>query len=112
MSRTHPEGCVRLDVLLRRWGIAGKRETRGLAALGRPAALTVSGAQSALITVTEGKYHEVKRLIRACGARVAFLRRISIGGLALDPALPIGNYRPLRPEELAAIFEEGPAHAK
>ena len=247
MSRMHPEGCVRLDVLLRRWGIAGKQEIRELAAQGRitvggqvvtdaawdcvpdsvitldgrvlqpkepltlmmnkpagtvcvsgvspylsvfsllsgdaadcalfaigrldadtegllllsndgalcdriarpeqalektyqvtfdrplipdaserlktgillpngtqcrPARLMLTGTQSALITVTEGKYHEVKRLIRACGARVASLRRISIGGLTLDPGLPLGGYRPLRPEEIVSIFEKQFSHAE
>ena len=73
----------------------------------RPAALTVTGERSALITVTEGKYHEVKRLIRLCGAYVSTLRRISIGGLALDPALKPGEYRPLTEEELALLFRKG-----
>ncbi len=60
---------------------------------------------SAEITITEGKYHEVKRLISHCGAKVAYLRRLSIGGLELDPALPKGAYRELTKEEMDKIFE-------
>ena len=72
----------------------------------RPARLTVTGEKSALITVTEGKYHEVKRLIHLCGAYVATLHRVSIGGLRLDPALKPGEYRPLTEGELARVFQE------
>ena len=72
----------------------------------RPAELTVTGERSALITVTEGKYHEVKRLIRACGAYVATLHRTAIGGLSLDPALQPGAYRPLTEGELASLLQE------
>ena len=72
----------------------------------RPAKLTVTGERTALITVTEGKYHEVKRLIHLCGAYVATLHRVSIGGLTLDPALQPGEYRPLTEGELALLFQE------
>lgn len=72
----------------------------------RPATLTVTGERSALITVTEGKYHEVKRLIHLCGAYVAALHRVSIGGLTLDPTLQPGEYRPLTEGELALFFQK------
>jgi 16S rRNA pseudouridine516 synthase len=72
----------------------------------RPAILTRLSDTSALISVTEGKYHEVKRLIRACGARVATLKRISIGGLVLDEVLSPGEYRQLSDSEIARIFEK------
>lgn len=71
----------------------------------RPARIARLSDSSALITVTEGKYHEVKRLVRACGARVAMLRRISIGGLSLDPELAPGQYRLITEGEISKVFE-------
>ena len=70
----------------------------------RPAVLETLGPQTARITVTEGKYHEVKRLVRACGPYVTALRREAIGCLQLDPDLHPGEYRLLKEGELAAVF--------
>ena len=70
----------------------------------RPARLQLLSDRSALITVTEGKFHEVRRLIGACHAYVTALRRVSVGGLALDEALTPGSYRPLTETELYSIF--------
>lgn len=56
------------------------------------------------ITVTEGKYHEVKNLMAARGRRVLALRRVSIGGLVLDETLAEGAFRPLSPEEASRCF--------
>lgn len=72
----------------------------------RPAYLEPIGERCARITVCEGKYHEVKRLIRACGAQVASLRRIKIGGLALDENLKIGEYRQLSDKEISLLYKE------
>ncbi len=58
------------------------------------------------VTVFEGKYHQVKRMFAARGKPVVSLHRLSIGALALDEALRPGEYRELRPEELAAVFNE------
>jgi len=69
-----------------------------------PAELERVGERSVIITVCEGKYHEVKRLVRACGARVGTLKRLSIGGLELDESLAPGQYRALSAEEIAEIF--------
>lgn len=72
----------------------------------RPAYLEPTGERSARITVCEGKYHEVKRLIRACGAQVAELRRVSIGALWLDNALKAGEYRELSAHEISLLYEQ------
>ena len=72
----------------------------------RPAYLVPTGERSARITVCEGKYHEVKRLIRACGAQVAELRRVSIGALWLDNALKAGEYRELSAHEISLLYEQ------
>lgn len=71
----------------------------------RPAYLEPIDEKSALITVCEGKYHEVKRLVRACGALVASLKRVSIGGLKLDKNLGVGEYRQLSKEEISLLYK-------
>ncbi len=58
----------------------------------------------ATLTITEGKKHQVKRMLKAVRCRVLYLRRIAIGGVTLDPALAPGEYRPLTDGELAALF--------
>lgn len=70
----------------------------------KPATLTIlsSGAQSEIeLTITEGKFHQVKRMFQAIDRRVTYLKRIHMGELQLDPCLPIGNYRELTEEEEA-----------
>ena len=72
----------------------------------RPAYLVPTGERSARITVCEGKYHEVKRLIRACGAQVGALKRTAIGALSLDGSLRTGEYRELSAQEIALLYEK------
>ena len=55
------------------------------------------------LTITEGKKHQVKRMIRHFGAKVLYLRRISLGGVPLDESLSEGTYRELTAEELATL---------
>jgi len=72
----------------------------------RPAKLKLLGEREGEITVTEGKYHEVKRLVHALGPYVATLKRIAIGNLRLDETLHPGEYRALTEDELRSIFAE------
>ena len=67
----------------------------------RPAALAINREDPcrASVTVTEGKFHEVKNLIAACGRRVVTLRRVAIGELRLDESLAPGEIRALTEEE-------------
>ena len=51
------------------------------------------------LTIYEGRYHQVKRMFEALGKEVIFLKRISMGGLALDPLLKTGDYRRLTIDE-------------
>ena len=60
-------------------------------------------AQSALLTITEGKYHQVKRMFQAVGNKIVFLKRISMGNLLLDPALLPGEYKLLTEDEIALL---------
>ena len=52
------------------------------------------------MTVTEGKYHLVKRMIAASGNRVEMLKRVSVGGLTLPDDLPVGQWRWLDSSDL------------
>lgn len=63
-----------------------------------------SGKESEIIlSISEGKFHQVKRMFRAIGMEVTYLKRIQIGNLMLDPSLPLGSLRPLTAEELAYL---------
>lgn len=53
-----------------------------------------------LLTLREGRFHQVKRMVEAAGAEVTYLKRISFGGLPLDETLEKGGYRPLTEEEV------------
>jgi 16S rRNA pseudouridine516 synthase len=55
------------------------------------------------LTIMEGKFHQVKRMFQAVGKKVAYLKRISMGPLALDPSLALGQVRELTDEELTAL---------
>ncbi len=57
------------------------------------------GRQSGIITLTEGKYHQIKRMFAAIDNKITYLERISFGGIVLDPALDRGEWRELTPEE-------------
>lgn len=72
----------------------------------RPAVLAIDPADktTALVTVTEGKFHEVKNLMAVCGRRVLTLERLAIGALALDEGLTPGEGRLLPQEESALVF--------
>lgn len=69
-----------------------------------PAVLEPTGATTADLTITEGRYHQVRRMFAAVGAHVVGLHRDRIGGLALPPDLAPGAWRILTPDEQGAIF--------
>jgi pseudouridine synthase len=69
-----------------------------------PAVLEPTGARSADLTITEGRYHQVRRMFAALGNHVVGLHRDRIGGLALPAELEPGDWRILTPDEQAAIF--------
>jgi 16S rRNA pseudouridine516 synthase len=68
-----------------------------------PAALEVLGPRHARLSVTEGRYHQVRRMFAATGNHVETLQRVSIGALALG-GLPLGEWRALDADEVAQIF--------
>ena len=73
-----------------------------------PATLRVRGEQEGEVTICEGMYHQIKRMFGVCGAHVVALKRISMGGLALDPALAEGACRELTAEELELLERRTP----
>jgi 16S rRNA pseudouridine516 synthase len=74
----------------------------------KPADLHIlkSGSQSEIeLTITEGKFHQVKRMFEAVEKKVIYLKRVKMGGLPLDETLNEGEYRELTEEELTLLFE-------
>ena len=71
-----------------------------------PARLEVLGPRRARLAITEGRYHQVRRMFSAVGNHVDALHRVSIGGLVLDEGLAPGAWRMLAPDEVAAIFRD------
>ena len=69
----------------------------------KAAVLEIADAHTARITVTEGKYHQVRRMLAACGHETLTLHRERVGPLTLDPALQPGEMRELADEELTAL---------
>ncbi|MBO0603218.1 rRNA pseudouridine synthase [Sporosarcina sp. E16_3] len=57
------------------------------------------------LTITEGKYHQVKRMFEAVGKQVIYLKRLSMGPLSLDESLALGSYRELTEEELQQLVQ-------
>lgn len=74
--------------------------------LTKPAKLEIlsSGEQSEVkVVITEGKYHQIKRMFQSLGKKVLYLKRLTMGNLSLDPALPIGDYRELTKKEIQIL---------
>ncbi len=74
-----------------------------------PARLAVTeadgGISEILITIREGKFHQVKRMFEAVGMKVLYLKRLQMGPVTLDAALAPGEYRRLTEEEIQALKE-------
>jgi len=93
----HPVDAAQVDRLLQGVLLVDDHETV------RAAACEATGSHGLRLTLTEGKYHQVKRMVAAVGNRVEGLHRSRIGGLALPPDLPPGQWRWLSPADRAAI---------
>ena len=59
------------------------------------------------LTIHEGKFHQVKRMMEALGKKVTYLKRLSMGPLALPADLPTGKYRSLTEKELELLKSAG-----
>lgn len=71
--------------------------------LTKPATLERLTNNAVRLTISEGKYHQVKRMFAALDNRVTELHRERIGGIALDESLAVGEYRPLTAAEINSI---------
>jgi 16S rRNA pseudouridine516 synthase len=69
-----------------------------------PAELEVTGDKSAMLTLHEGRYHQVRRMFAALGNHVTALHRDIVGGLALPTDLAIGQVRLMNSADIAQIF--------
>ena len=65
------------------------------------------GRMSGRILLTEGKYHQIKRMIASQSNRVTSLERISFGGIELDRALSRGQWRYLTDKEIEILEKQG-----
>lgn len=70
-----------------------------------PARVQIQDDCHILLTIQEGRFHQVKRMLKAVGNEVLSLKRIRFGALSLDEALAPGESRELTPQEVAQIHE-------
>lgn len=74
-----------------------------------PASVELLTEKSLYLTITEGKFHQVKRMLQAVSNKVTFLKRTAMGSLRLDESLQAGEYRELTTEELEDLRGLGDA---
>ncbi len=72
----------------------------------RPAKLEILTGDTCLVTLQEGKFHQVKRMLASRGKPVVYLKRLSMGSLRLDERLEKGQYRRLTEDELRVLRDE------
>jgi 16S rRNA pseudouridine516 synthase len=77
----------------------------------RAEACSAEGEHHLKLTLTEGKYHQVKRMLAAVGNRVEGLHRSSVGSLALSSELALGRWRWLTPDEVTLLTQKPPDRA-
>lgn len=68
-----------------------------------PAGLELCGSGACIVTLQEGKFHQVKRMLAFRGAPVRYLKRLAMGPLTLDPSLETGAFRELTAAEVSAL---------
>lgn len=69
----------------------------------KPAVISMSDRLSGSIKISEGKFHQIKRMFKAAGTEITSLERISFGPLMLDPSLKQGEWRLLSKEEISSL---------
>ncbi|MFM1536472.1 16S rRNA pseudouridine(516) synthase, partial [Helcococcus ovis] len=68
-----------------------------------PAKLEIISNYECYVYIKEGKYHQVKRMLKSCGKEVLYLKRISMGNINLDETLDLGQYRELTEKEIEIL---------
>ena len=71
--------------------------------LNKPVLLKETRQTELLITITEGRYHQIKRMFQSIQKPVLYLKRIKMGTLELDRTLGLGEYRSLSVQELESL---------
>jgi 16S rRNA pseudouridine516 synthase len=71
--------------------------------LTKPCTVTLTDEREGQITLTEGKYHQIKLMMEAVHNQITYLERITFGPLSLDPALSRGEWRELTDAEIMAL---------
>ncbi|MFK4567997.1 16S rRNA pseudouridine(516) synthase [Enterococcus sp. UD-01] len=71
-----------------------------------------AGHSHAYLDITEGKFHQVKKMFLSVGKKVTYLKRLSMGPIQLDETLEAGQYRPLNTTELQALKPYFTIHKK
>jgi len=71
----------------------------------KPSRVSCSGSEGE-ITLTEGKFHQIKRMFEAVGSKITYLRRVSFGPLTIDESLSEGQWRELTPEEIKSLQDK------
>lgn len=71
-----------------------------------PAKVSVIDEYNIYLTIQEGKYHQVKRMLQAVNNEVTFLKRVTFGSLKLDESLNTGDFRELTKEEIIALQKD------
>lgn len=77
-----------------------------------PAELKILSANTAELTLFEGRYHQVKRMFGFFGNEVIALHRLSVGGIVLDENLAAGAYRHLTAAEVSSVGQQRGSHAE
>lgn len=72
----------------------------------KPAKLEILSPEECYLTITEGKFHQIKRMFAELGKKVIYLKRIEMGGLGLDDCLEPGEWRFLTAEEIKRLKGE------
>ncbi len=71
----------------------------------KPSKLSLIDGYEAYLTISEGQYHQVKRMAKSTGREVKYLKRTKIADLELDPNLEVGQMRLLTEEEKSALYQ-------
>ena len=71
----------------------------------KTASLEITGQNTAIVVLTEGRYHQIKRMFGCFGAEVVELNRISMGNFYLPDDLELGEFREFTEEELKKVVE-------
>ena len=69
----------------------------------KPCRVSLVDSKQGHITLTEGKYHQIKLMMEAVHNQITYLERVTFGPLTLDPLLARGEWRDLTEEEIAAL---------